>query len=574
MKKYWEIIKGYKKSLLLSPLLVLVMVLCETAQPMFMARIVDHGVMQGDLSYILHTGMYMVLISVLSLGVSVGNMYVSSYASVGFGTDLRGALFHRIQEFSFPDIDLFSPASLITQLTNDITKIQLVILMSLRTLLRSPLMLVMALFFVLRINKDLGWILLVSIPVLAVSLYLILRSAFPYFVIVQQKLDQLNEVVRENLTNIRLVKSFVREDFEIGKFERSSEELRDMVIRTSNMVITAFPILQLVMNFSILAVLWFGGRKVINSQLQVGELIAVVNYLAQILFSLMMLSMIIMTAARASASSERVLEVLNKEPSLTNTPEGLRNTSRVERGEVIFKRVDFRYQDGETDVLHEINFEARPGETIAVVGATGSAKTSLVQLIPHLYDVTGGQILIDGRDVRDYNLDVLHQGVGVVLKKNVLLSWTIEDNMRWGKEDASYEEMEEAAQAAEAHDFIMSLADGYDTILERGGSNLSGGQKQRICIARSLLRKPKVLILDDSTSAVDTETELKIRTNLNRMLEDTTVFIITQRLNTMQSADRVMILEDGQILALGRPADLMETSEVYREIYNSQQLTV
>ncbi|MCD7914864.1 MAG: ABC transporter ATP-binding protein/permease [Tannerellaceae bacterium] len=281
-----------------------------------------------------------------------------------------------------------------------------------------------------------------------------------------------------------------------------------------------------------------------------------------------------MTAARASASSERVLEVLNKEPSLTNTPEGLRNTSRVERGEVIFKRVDFRYQDGETDVLHEINFEAPPGETIAVVGATGSAKTSLVQLIPRLYNVTGGQILIDGRDVQDYNLDVLHQGVGVVLQKNVLFSGTIADNLRWGKEDASYEEMEEAAQAAEAHDFIMSLADGYDTILERGGSNLSGGQKQRICIARSLLRKPKVLILDDSTSAVDTETELKIRTNLNRMLEDTTVFIITQRLNTMQSADRVMILEDGQILALGRPADLMETSEVYREIYNSQQLTV
>ncbi|MCD7977772.1 MAG: ABC transporter ATP-binding protein/permease [Tannerellaceae bacterium] len=574
MKKYWQIIKGYKTSLLLSPLLVLIMVLCETAQPMFMAKIVDNGVMLGDLSYIIRIGIYMVLISLLSLVVSIGNIYVSSYTSVGFGTDLRTALFNRIQQFSFSDIDLFSPASLITRLTNDITKIQMVILMSLRMLLRSPLMLIMALFFVLRINRDLGWILAVSIPVLSISLYIILRSAFPYFVIVQQKLDQLNEVVRENLTNIRLVKSFVREDFEVDKFERSSGELRDIVIRASNIVITAFPILQLVMNFSILAVLWFGGRKVINSQLQVGELISVVNYLAQILFSLMMLSMIIMTAARASASSERVLEVLNKEPSLTNTPEGVLNKYRVHKGEVIFQQVDFRYQDGETDVLHEINFSAYPGETIAVVGATGSAKTSLVQLIPRLYDVTGGQILIDGIDVRDYNLEELHEGVGVVLQKNVLFSGTIAENLRWGKEDATPEEMEEAARAAEAHDFIISLSDGYDTLLERGGSNLSGGQKQRICIARALLRKPKVLILDDNTSAVDTETELKIRTNLNRMLEDTTVFIITQRLNTMQSADRVMILDDGQIIAMGSPDELMETSEVYREIYNSQQLTL
>jgi len=574
MKKYWQIIKGYKTSLLLSPLLVLIMVLCETAQPMFMAKIVDNGVMLGDLSYIIRIGIYMVLISLLSLVVSIGNIYVSSYTSVGFGTDLRTALFNRIQQFSFSDIDLFSPASLITRLTNDITKIQMVILMSLRMLLRSPLMLIMALFFVLRINRDLGWILAVSIPVLSISLYIILRSAFPYFVIVQQKLDQLNEVVRENLTNIRLVKSFVREDFEVDKFERSSGELRDIVIRASNIVITAFPILQLVMNFSILAVLWFGGRKVINSQLQVGELISVVNYLAQILFSLMMLSMIIMTAARASASSERVLEVLNKEPSLTNTPEGVLNKYRVHKGEVIFQQVDFRYQDGETDVLHEINFSAYPGETIAVVGATGSAKTSLVQLIPRLYDVTGGQILIDGIDVRDYNLEELHEGVGVVLQKNMLFSGTIAENLRWGKEDATPEEMEEAARAAEAHDFIISLSDGYDTLLERGGSNLSGGQKQRICIARALLRKPKVLILDDSTSAVDTETELKIRTNLNRMLEDTTVFIITQRLNTMQSADRVMILDDGQIIAMGSPDELMETSEVYREIYNSQQLTL
>ncbi len=549
------------------------MVLCETAQPMFMARIVDGGVMMGDISYILQVGLYMILTSFAGLAVSVANIYVSSYTSIGFGADLRSDMYSHIQEFAFEDIDKFSTASLITRLTNDVTKIQQVILMGMRMLLRSPLMMVMALFFVLRINRDLVFIFLIAIPVLAIALYIILKKGFPFFVIVQEKLDQLNEVVRENLINIRVVKSFVREGFEADKFEQRSADLRDKVIRASNIVITAFPVLQLVMNFSILAVLWLGGRKVIGGDLQVGELISVVNYLAQILFSLMMLSMIIMTAARASASNERILEVLEQEPSLRNTLKGLNDMSPVHRGAVTFRNVDFRYSDGETDVLQHIDFTVHPGETIAVVGATGSAKTSLVQLIPRLYDVTEGEILIDGKNVKEYNLDILHEGVGMVLQKNILFSGTIADNLRWGKEDATQEELEEAARAAEAHDFILSFPNGYETELDRGGVNVSGGQKQRLCIARALIRKPKVLILDDSTSAVDTETELKIRKNLNSMLSDTTVFIVTQRLNTMQSADRVMLLDDGQIVALGNPAELLETSAMYREIYNSQQLT-
>lgn len=574
MKKYWQILKNYKVSLWLSPFLVLLTVICETAQPMFMARIVDEGVMQNDLSVVSRIGLYMVLTSVVGLIVSIGNVYTSSYASVGFATDLRTSIFNKIQQLSFTDIDRFSTASLITRLTNDITKIQQVILMSLRLLLRSPLMLFAALFFVLRINRDLGWILAVSIPVLSLSLYIILKKAFPYFIIVQEKLDSLNEVVRENLTNIRVVKSFVREDFESKKFRRSSGELRDMVTRASNIVITAFPLLQFVMNFSILAVLWLGGVRVIDSRLQVGELISVVNYLAQILFSLMMLSMIIMTIARASASSGRILDVLNTEPSLQDTPDALAHNYQVRQGEVIFNDVNFRYADGETDALKNLNFHIYPGETIAVVGATGSAKTTLAQLIPRLYDVTQGEIVIDGHNVKDYQLDTLHQGVGMVLQKNVLFSGTITENLRWGKEDATYEEMEEACRAADAHEFIVNMADGYESMLERGGSNLSGGQRQRLCIARALLRKPKILILDDSTSAVDTDTELKIRTNLNRILHGTTVFIITQRLNTMQSANRVLILDDGAIVALGAPAELLETSQMYKEIYNSQQLTV
>ncbi|MCD7931958.1 MAG: ABC transporter ATP-binding protein/permease [Tannerellaceae bacterium] len=574
MKKYWQILKNYKVSLWLSPFLVLLTVICETAQPMFMARIVDEGVMQNDLSVVSRIGLYMVLTSVVGLIVSIGNVYTSSYASVGFATDLRTSIFNKIQQLSFTDIDRFSTASLITRLTNDITKIQQVILMSLRLLLRSPLMLFAALFFVLRINRDLGWILAVSIPVLSLSLYIILKKAFPYFIIVQEKLDSLNEVVRENLTNIRVVKSFVREDFESKKFRRSSGELRDMVTRASNIVITAFPLLQFVMNFSILAVLWLGEVRVIDSRLQVGELISVVNYLAQILFSLMMLSMIIMTIARASASSGRILDVLNTEPSLQDTPDALAHNYQVRQGEVIFNDVNFRYADGETDALKNLNFHIYPGETIAVVGATGSAKTTLAQLIPRLYDVTQGEIVIDGHNVKDYQLDTLHQGVGMVLQKNVLFSGTITENLRWGKEDATYEEMEEACRAADAHEFIVNMADGYESMLERGGSNLSGGQRQRLCIARALLRKPKILILDDSTSAVDTDTELKIRTNLNRILHGTTVFIITQRLNTMQSANRVLILDDGAIVALGAPAELLETSQMYKEIYNSQQLTV
>ncbi len=433
-------------------------------------------------------------------------------------------------------------------------------------------MLVMAVFFVVSINKQLALVLIAAIPILGGSVYLILSKGFPYFLKVQQKVDQLNGVVRENLINIRVVKSFVREDFETDKFVKSSEELRDMVIRASNIVVSIFPVMQLVMNLSILSILWLGGQKVMDGELKVGELISFVNYVFQVLMSLMMLSMVIMSYSRASASSKRIMEVLNTEPSLTNTREGLQNKHRVEKGEVTFNDVSFRYIGGENDILQHISFRAEPGETIALVGATGSAKSSLVQLIPRLYDVTAGEIRIDNIPIKDYNLDELHQGIGMVLQKNELFTGTIVENLKWGKPDASMEEIEEATRAAEAHDFIQSFTDGYNTLLGRGGINLSGGQKQRICIARALLRKPKILILDDSTSAVDTETELKIRNNLNALLHDTTVFIITQRINTMQSADRVIVLEDGEINAIGTPDELIETSTVYQEIYHSQQV--
>ena len=571
MKKYWLILKKYKVSLLISPILVLIGVLCETVQPYFMSKIVDNGVMLRDLSVITKVGTYMVLVSILGLIVSVINVYISSQTAIKFGTDLRGSLFHKIEELAFPDIDKFSSASLITRLTNDITKIQQVILMSMRIMLRAPMMLILAVFFVVHINTSLALILVGAIPILALSVFFILRKGFPFFLVVQQKIDNLNSVVRENLINIRVVKSFVREDFETRKFVRSSEDLRDMVIKASNIIVSIFPVMQLILNLSVLAILWFGGGKVITGELKVGELISFVNYLMQVLMALMMLSMVIMTIARASASSERVIEVLDTEPSLTNTPEGLQSDHKIQKGEVEFRNVSFRYQGGENDVLRGINFHVRQRETVAVVGSTGSAKSSMVQLIPRLYDATKGKVLIDGIDVKNYNLDELHHQIGMVLQKNELFTGTILENLRWGDPSASFEQVQEAAQAAEAHDFIMSFTDGYDTVLGRGGINLSGGQKQRICIARALLRKPKILILDDSTSAVDSNTELKIRDNLQTLLSTTTVFIITQRINTMQSADRVIVLEDGEIDAIGTPDELLNTSKVYQEIYTSQQ---
>ena len=552
--------------------MVLITVICETIQPYFMSRIVDEGIIPKEIEIITQVGIIMVIVSIVGLIISIVNVYISSKASIGFGTDLRATLFNKIQTFAFPDIDRFSTASLITRLTNDITKIQQVILMSMRILMRAPLMLIMALFFIIHINSELAFILAVAIPMLAICVFIIMRKGFPFFIKVQQKIDMLNGIVRENLINMRVVKSFVREDFETTKFTHSSEDLRDTVIKASNIIIAIFPAMQLVLNMSVLAILWFGGVKVMEGNLKVGELISFVNYLMQVLMALMMLSMVFMTIARASASSQRILEVLNSDSSLNDISIALIKDFKIRSGNVEFRNVCFRYAEGETDVLKNINFHVQTGETIAVVGATGSAKSSMMQLIPRLYDATEGEILIDGINVRDYKLDVLHQKVGMVLQKNDLFTGTILDNLKWGKPDATFEEVEEAAKAAQAHGFIMSFEKGYDTVLGRGGVNVSGGQKQRLCIARTLLRKPKILILDDSTSAVDSETEIKIKNNLDRILKDTTVFIVTQRINTMQSADRVIVLEDGEIEAFGTSDELIHTSAVCQEIHNSQQL--
>lgn len=573
MKIYWKLLKRYKLSMAISPLLVLVSVVSETFQPLLMANIIDNGVIPGNLSVITKLGGLMVLVSIIGLIASMINIYVSSSVTMGFSTDLRSSLFSKIQSLSFSEIDKFSSSSLITRLTDDITKIQQIVMMSLRMLLRSPMMFVLAFFFVIRINAELAVVVVLLVPILVVCVYFIFKKGFPVFVKVQQKLDNLNALVRENLINMRVVKSFVREGFEEQKFEVRNQDLRNTVIRASNIIITLFPVMQLILNISVMLVLWVGGQKVIGGNMKLGELVSCVNYLTQILMSLMILSMFIMMFARASASSQRIIEVLDTQPSLGNIKTGLEDKYKVQHGDILFRNVSFRYAGGENDVLRNISFHIKEGETIAVVGATGSAKSSMVQLILRLYDATSGEVLVGGVDVKDYNLDELHSQVGMVLQNNELFSGTIIENLRWGKTDASFDEVVEATKVAQAHEFIQSFTDGYQTILGRGGLNLSGGQKQRLCIARALLRKPKILILDDSTSAVDTDTEQKIRLGLDEMLADTTVLVVTQRVRTMQTADRVIVLENGEVESIGTPTELMVKSKVYQEIYNSQQIT-
>lgn len=568
MKIYWEILKQYKKYLILSPILVIGFVLCETAQPSLMAQIVDEGVMKRDLNTVIRFGLFMIGLSALGITFSLSNLYCAAKTSVGFSTGLRKTMFQKIQQFSFAEIDRFSTASLITRLTNDTTILQQIIHRSMMLLYRAPLMMILAFFFVFRIDAHIAFYILLALPVMAVSIFFLLRKGFPLFIKVQQKMDNLNDVVRENLINIRVVKSFVREDFEKKKFNRSNEDLRDTFIKALNVMITVMPVMQFVMNALIIVILWVGGVE----GLQVGSLISLVNYSSQILMALMMVSMTIMMFARASASSERILEVLNQKSTITDTPQALSEYNKINKGNVTFKDVCFKYNtDSENCVLKDINFQIEAGENIAIVGATGSAKTTLLQLIPRLYDVSEGEILIDNVDVRNYTLRELRDNVGMVLQKNELFSGTILSNLKWGNENATFEEVIDAAKAAEAHDFIMSFPKQYETILGQGGVNVSGGQKQRLCIARALLKKPKILILDNSTSAVDTATELKIRRNLSN-LPNTTILIVTQRYSTMETSDRVIILDDGEIKAIGKPADLLKTSEIYQEIYQSQLL--
>ena len=568
-KRYKSYILPYKSAFILGPLMMVTEVLGEILLPKFMSMIINHGVAQKDGGYILKMGLVMAITSFLMAAGGILGAYFAAKASISFTSDLRRDLFARVQQFSFKNIDTFSTGSLVTRLTNDIQQVQNLIMMGLRMMLRAPGMFLGALVMAFWMNVELAAVILVVIPLLTAAIVWILRTAYPRFTAMQKALDTLNSGIQEVLTNVRVVKSFVREDYEEKRFAGTNRELKEAGLRALKIVIATMPVMMFAMNVTTLAVVWFGGNLIIGGRMAVGDLTAFTTYIVQILMSLMMLSMVFLQSSRAMASIRRIDEVLD-EPIDLSDENASQKDRKVEKGRVEFKDVSFSYREGGEPVLSHISLTAEPGETIGILGATGSGKTSLVQLIPRLYDVTEGSVRVDGIDVREYSLKNLRDGVGMVLQKNVLFSGTIEENLRWGDETATEEEVRRAAVYAQADSFVNSFAEGYKTEMGQGGVNVSGGQKQRLCIARALLKKPKILILDDSTSAVDTATEAAIRTAFREDLKDTTKFIIAQRLSSLEYADRILVLEDGRIIGEGTQEKLLASCEAYREIYETQ----
>lgn len=572
MKRYEKYIKPYLGAFILGPMMMLTEVAGEVMLPKLMSLIINNGVSQRDVGYIIQMGLFMVFaVLVMAVGGTLG-AYFAAKASICFTSDLRRDLFKKVQQFSFANIDAFSTGSLVTRLTNDIQQVQNVLTMGLKMALRAPGMFVGALIMAFMMNYRLAVIVLIVIPVLLFAIILILKTAFPRFEAMQKKLDRLNSGIQESLTNVRVVKSFVREDHEIKKFSDLNMDLKDSSLRAMKIVIVTMPVMMLAMNFTTLAVVWYGGNIIIAGNMPVGDLTAFITYIIQILMSLMMLSMVFLQSSRSRASLKRINEVMDTEIDL-NDVHGSFPEKKVEQGCVEFEDVCFGYthegMSGEL-VLNHISFTAKAGQTIGIIGSTGSGKTTLVQLIPRLYDVSSGRVLVDGVDVRDYSLKNLRNGVGMVLQKNVLFSGTIEENLRWGDEEAPMEEVKTAAQSAQADSFVTAFSQGYQTEIGQGGAGVSGGQKQRLCIARALLKKPKILILDDSTSAVDTATEAGIRESFRKELKDTTKFIIAQRISSVQEADLILVMEEGAIIGRGTHEELLKTCKTYEEIYRTQ----
>ncbi len=571
MERYMKYIRPYAAAFILAPLCMLTEVFGEIMLPKLMSMIVNHGVAERDMSYIAGVGAVMVVFAMLMALGGVGGAYFSAKASICFTSDLRENLFAKVQNFSFKNIDQYSTGSLVTRLTNDIQQVQNVTMMGLRMMFRAPGMLIGALIMAFLMNTRLALVILVVIPFLTLAIFLILKTAFPRFTVMQKKLDRLNSGIQESLTNVRVIKSFVREDFEEKKFQDMNQDLKESSLNAMKIVIMTMPVMTLAMNITTLAVVWYGGNIIIAGNMQVGDLTAFTTYIVQILMSLMMVSMVFLQSSRAMASVKRINEVMDTEIDLTDENASQKGLS-VARGEVEFRDVSFSYhQEAGEKVLEHISFTVRPGQTVGIIGATGSGKTSLVQLIPRLYDVTEGQVLVDGVDVREYSLRDLREGVGMVLQKNVLFSGTIQENLRWGDEAATDEVLRQAAESAQAHSFISSFSEGYQKDLGQGGVNVSGGQKQRLCIARALLKKPRILILDDSTSAVDTATEARIRECFATTLKDTTKIIIAQRIGSVEEADLILVLDEGKIIGSGNHKELMADCQAYREIYYSQR---
>lgn len=569
MIKLFSYLKSYGKMALLAPLLMLLEVAMDLLQPKLMQRIIDEGIATGDLSFILRTGLLMIGLAVIGMIGGIGCMIASSRTAESFAADLRADLYRKVQSFSFANLDRLKTASLITRLTNDVIQVKNIIFMSLRILIRAPFMCLGGIIMAVLINARLALILVVAIPLLVLAMMIAIRKGFPLFAIVQKKLDKVNSVIRENLTGIRVVKAFVRDKFEGQRFNTANKDFMEITVRASRIVALILPAILLIMNVSIIAVLWFGGVQISQGEMQVGQIIAFINYLTQILSALLMVAFIFMAVSRAKASADRINEVL--ETNVDIVDELGASSSPITTGIVKFENVSFRYRGAQGDpALKNISFEAKPGETIAIIGATGSGKSTLINLIPRLYEPTEGRILIDGRDLKELKLNTLRRSISVVLQETLLFSGSIIDNIKMGDPDASLSEVILAAKAAQADDFIHSFPEGYGTQLGQRGVNLSGGQKQRLAIARALIKKPKILILDDSTSAVDMATEVQIQRSLQQWSDQCTTFVIAQRISAVKHADKIFVLEDGKIVAEGTNDQLLKTCPIYQEIYHSQ----
>lgn len=570
MKRYGKYIKPYLSAFILGPVMMIVEVIGEVMLPAMMADIINVGAANRDIGYIISKGLMMAAIAFVMMAGGIGGAYFAVKAAMHFGRDLRGDLFRKVQQFSFANIDGFSAGSLVTRLTNDITQMQNVIMMGLRMMLRAPGMLIGAVIMAFMMNASLAVIILIVAPALAIAIGTIIRIAFPRFELMQKKLDKLNSNIQEVLTNVRVIKSFVRGDYEEKRFAEANEELKKSSLDAFKVVIIQMPIMTFAMNVTIIAVVWFGGNQILNGTMQVGDLTAFTTYVTQILMSLMMLAMVLLQSSRAVASSKRISEALDTEIDLTDEA-AAHKESVVREGKIEFRHVSFRYyKKNHEKALNDISFTIKPGQTVGIIGSTGSGKTTLVQMIPRLYDVDEGAVFVDGVNVKDYSLKNLRNGVSMVLQKNVLFSGTILENLRWGDEHAGEAEIQKAAIAAQADAFVSQLPEGYETELGQGGVNVSGGQKQRLCIARALLKKPKILILDDSTSAVDTATEAKIRESFHTTLRHTTKLIIAQRISSVMDADLILVMEEGRIVGMGRHDELLASCDAYQEIYDSQ----
>ena len=571
MKRWFKYVKPYLPYFIIGPVCMIIEVIGEVLMPRFLAMIINGG-SEETLTVLSSVGTtaLMIITAVMMMAGGVGGAYFGAKASVNFAADLRKDVFSKVQKYSFSNIDKFSTGSLVTRLTNDVTQLQNFVNMLLRMCLRSPGMLIGALIMAVTMRPDLSLVFLIAIPLLLVAIGFIIKIGFTRFAKMQTKIDRLNSTVQENLTNVRVVKSFVREDFEKEKFKKANGDLKNAGMSAVKVMIFMSPVMTIIMNLTTLAVLWFGANIVLSGDMRIGDLSAFITYVTQILSSLMMVTMMLMGSSRALASAKRIAEVLDEKIDLSDEfskePE-----KTVEKGDIEFRNVTFRYyKNSEEPVLNKINLTIPAGKTVGIIGSTGCGKTTLVSMIPRLYDTDEGEILVDGINVKDYTLYNLREGVGMVLQKNVLFSGTIEENLKWGNQEASDEEIKLASDYAQASAFIDSFKEGYDTVIEQGGVNVSGGQKQRLCIARALLKKPKILILDDSTSAVDTATEKHIREAFAKELSESTKIIIAQRISSVMEADMIVVMNEGEITGIGTHDELLENNQEYKEIFFSQ----